>query len=90
MSPSCVFRAYNAPYDAFVGVLKTYRTFAETLQGNWSPSAALYGESAVEYLLNSVDFVEQYYSKNCGFISSFGLGFLPFLPSVDSCGRYRQ
>ena len=90
MSPSCVFRAYNAPYNAFNGVLNVTRTFAETLQGTLSPSAALYRKSADEYLLNSVDFVEQYYSKNCGFISSFGLGFLPFLPSVDSCGRYRQ
>ena len=34
--------------------------------------------------------IEQDYSKNCGFISSFGLGFLPFLPSGESCGRYRQ
>ena len=51
MSPSCVFRAYNAPYNAFVGVLNVTRTFAETLQGNLSPSAALYRESAREYLL---------------------------------------
>ena len=51
MSPSCVFRAYNAPYNAFVGVLNVTRTFAETLQGNLSPSAALYRKSAVEYLL---------------------------------------
>ena len=28
------------------------RTSAETLQGTLSPSAALYGKSAVEYLLN--------------------------------------
>jgi hypothetical protein len=73
-----------------VGVLKTPRTSAETLLGTLSPSAALYRKSAEEYLLNSVDFVKQYYSKNCGFISSFGLGFLPFLPLVDFCGRYRQ
>ena len=52
MSPSCVFRAYNAPYDAFVGVLNVTRTLTETLQGILTPSAALYGKSAVEYLLN--------------------------------------
>ena len=51
MSPSCVFQAYNAPYNAFVGVLNVPRTFAETLQGILSPSAALYRKSAVEYLL---------------------------------------
>ena len=51
MSLSCVFQAYNAPYDAFVGVLNVTRTFAETLQGTLSPSAALYRESAREYLL---------------------------------------
>lgn len=51
MSPSCVFRACNAPYNAFVGVLNVTRTFAETLQGTLSPSAALYRKSAVEYLL---------------------------------------
>ena len=51
MSPSCVFRAYNAPYNAFNGVLNVTRTFAETLQGTLSPSAALYRKSAVEYLL---------------------------------------
>ena len=51
MSPSCVFRAYNAPYNAFNGVLKTDRTFAETLQDTLTPSAALYRKSAVEYLL---------------------------------------
>ena len=52
MSPSCVFRAYNAPYKAFVDVLNVTRTSAETLQGILTPSAALYRESAVEYLLN--------------------------------------
>ena len=52
MSPSCVFRAYNAPYNAFIGVLNVPRTFAETLQGTLSPSAALYSKSAVEYLMN--------------------------------------
>ena len=51
MSPSCVFRAYNAPYNAFNGVLNVTRTFAETLQDNLSPSAALYRKSAREYLL---------------------------------------
>ena len=64
MSPSCVFRAYNAPCDAFVSVMETSLTSAETLQGNLSPSAAIYRKSAREYLLNSVDFVEQHYSKN--------------------------
>ena len=48
----CVFRAYNAPYNAFIGVLNVPRTFAETLQGTLSPSAALYSKSAVEYLMN--------------------------------------
>ena len=51
MSLSCVFRAYNAPYNAFVGVLNVTRTFAETLQGALSPSAALNRKSAREYLL---------------------------------------
>ena len=78
------------PLQRVCGVLNVTRTFAETLQGILTPSAVLYRKSAEEYLLNSVDFVEQYYSKNCGFISSFGLGFLPFLPSLGSCGRYRQ
>ena len=49
--PSCVFRAYNAPYNAFNGVLNVTRTFAETLQDNLSPSDALYRKSAREYLL---------------------------------------
>ena len=78
------------PLQRVCGRAECYPDFAETLQGILTPSAVLYRKSAVEYLMNSVDFVEQDYSKNCGFISSFGLGFLPFLPSVDSCGRYRQ
>ena len=51
MSLPCVFRAYDAPYNAFNGVLNIPRTSAETLQGTLSPSAALYRKSAVEYLL---------------------------------------
>ena len=34
-----------------MGEIKVTRTFAETLQGTLSPSAALYRNSAVEYLL---------------------------------------
>ena len=52
MPLDCVFRAYNAPYNAFVGVLNVTRTFAETLQGILTPSAVLYRKSAEEYLLN--------------------------------------
>ena len=50
-APSCVFRACNAPYNAFVGVLNVTRTSAETVLNSLSPSAALYRKSAVEYLL---------------------------------------
>ena len=47
----CVFRAYNAPYNAFVSVRNVPRTSAETVLNSLSPSAALYRNSAVEYLL---------------------------------------
>ena len=75
MSLSCVFRAYNAPYNAFVGVLNVTRTFAETVLNCLSPSAALYRESAVEYLL---------------IFSSFGLGVrlcLTGTPGIPLCTR---
>ena len=58
-----------------MGVLNVTRTFAETLQGTLSPSAALYRKSAVEYLL---------------IFSSFGLGVRLCLTSTPGMPLYTR